>query len=103
METVELTEKETGLMTLGLPTSLVEAVALVHRAFLAAHNLDYWRLIVIQIPWTRHVLVFSGGPANDEEPDYTLTDADRLTKRIGEILTAHYEQHIRRVAPASSH
>ena len=95
-------ETEDGILTLGLPAKLVEVSRLAHQQFLAAHGVHSWKGIVKQIPGTRHILVFSGAPHNDEQPSYTLTDAEHLMKRVTEILTLHQEQYVQRLSPAGS-
>lgn len=107
MANVELAESENGLVTLGLPAQLAMVSKTAHEQFLVAHSLPYWKLVVIQIPGTRHLLVFSGGPdnsgapENSVKPDFALSDAVRLTNQIEEILTLHHEQHNRHVTTAS--
>jgi hypothetical protein len=102
MAHVDIVDHNNGMVTLGLPAEAGEACRTTHERFLIAHHLDHWKLIVVQIPGTRRILVFSGATGDDEDPDYTLTDAQLLTTRIGEILAAHHEQHNRQVSPVGS-
>jgi hypothetical protein len=50
---------------------------------------------------SRYILVFSGASDISAEPDYAMSYADGLTKRIGEILALHHEQQIRHLSTAS--
>jgi hypothetical protein len=96
---IEILDHKTGLITQGIATELDSDCSAMHQRFLDAHQLAYWKLVILPIFSTTYVVIFSGAIDANETPNYKLGRLKDLDADVKEVLEAHHAQWSARRSP----
>lgn len=96
---IEILDHETGLITQGITPILDSECSTMHQRFLDAHQLTYWKLVILPVFSTTYVVLFSGAIDANETPNYKLGQLNTLATDVNEVLESHHEQWSARRSP----
>ncbi len=89
---VKVVDHSTGLITQGLAPEADAECDRIHQQFLKTYKLTRWQLVIVPIPSTAHVLIYSGASGGTQSPNYKLANMSDLKVDLTEMLETHYKQ-----------